>query len=140
MARLSAQLTTTPLPMPRSVSVGVLVIDAVAIIVIAAVISANIRYRLELEPPGQYNHPYAGRVDERVMAVAEVRTLCQSVGASGRFVACAWVSKGIFAILYYRTMSQRRSLLTVGTKLPIAMVGRQAIPTTGDALITHDVD
>ena len=37
--------------MPRSVSVGVLVIGAVAIIVIAAVISANIRYRLELEPP-----------------------------------------------------------------------------------------
>ena len=55
MARLSAQLTTTPLPMPRSVSVGVLVIDAVAIIVIAAVISANIRYWIELEPPGPYN-------------------------------------------------------------------------------------
>jgi hypothetical protein len=30
-------------------------------------------------------------------------------------------------------MSQRRFLLTVGTKLPIAMVGRQAILTTGDA-------
>ena len=99
MARLSAQLTTTPLPMPRSVSVGVLVIDAVAIIVIAAVISANIRYRLELEPPGQYNHPYAGRVDERVMPVAEVRALCRPVGASGRFVACAWVSNGICHII-----------------------------------------
>jgi hypothetical protein len=29
-------------------------------------------------------------------------------------------------------MSQRRFLLTVGTKLPIAMVGRQIIPTNGD--------
>src|SRR5262249_17896572 len=48
MARLSAQLNTTRLPMPRSVIVGV-----VAIIVVAAVISANVRYRLELEPPAQ---------------------------------------------------------------------------------------
>ena len=80
--------------MPRSVSVGVLVIGVVAIIV-----SANIRYRLELEPPGQYNHPYAGRVDERVMPVAEVRALCRPVGASGRFVACAWVSNGICHII-----------------------------------------
>jgi hypothetical protein len=99
MARLSAQLTTTRLPMPRSVSVGVLVIGVVAIIVIAAVISANVRYRLELEPPAQYNHPYAGPVDERVMPVAEVRTLCKSVGASGRFVACACVSNGICHII-----------------------------------------
>jgi hypothetical protein len=51
--------------MPRNVSIGVLVIGVVAIIVIAAVIS-NVRYRLKLEPPAQYNHPYAGRVDERV--------------------------------------------------------------------------
>jgi hypothetical protein len=94
MAKLQAQLNTTRLPMPRSVSVGVLVIGVVAIIVIAAVISAKVRYRLKLEPPAQYNHPYAGRVDERVMPVAEVRTLCRSVGASGRFVACAWVSNG----------------------------------------------
>jgi hypothetical protein len=85
--------------MPRSVSVGVLVIGVVAIIVIAAVISANVRYRLELEPPAQYNHPYAGPVDERVMPVAEVRTRCRSVGASGRFVACAWVSNGICHII-----------------------------------------
>ena len=85
--------------MPRSVSVGVLVIGVVAIIVIAAVISANISYRLELEPPGQYNHPYAGRVDERVMPVAEVRALCRPVGASGRFVGCAWVSNGICHII-----------------------------------------
>lgn len=78
--------------MPRSVSVGVLVIGVVAIIVIAAVISANVRYRLELEPPAQYNHPYADLVDERVMPVAEVRTLCMSMGADVLGVACSWQS------------------------------------------------
>jgi hypothetical protein len=88
--------------MPRSVIVGVLLIGVVAIIVAAAVISANVRYRLELEPPAQYNHRYAGSVDERVMPVAEVRTLCRSVGASGRFVACAWVSNSICHIICVR--------------------------------------
>jgi hypothetical protein len=71
-----------------------LVIVAVAAIAAVIVISAKVRYLVELEPPAQYDHPYVGRVDERVMPVAEVRTLCRSVAASGRFVACAWVSKG----------------------------------------------
>jgi hypothetical protein len=106
----------------------VLVIGVVAIIVIAAVISAKVRYRLELEPPAQYNHPYAGRVDERVMPVAEVRTLCRSVGASGRFVACAWVSNGTCHIVL--PSDERAPVrLTGDTKPPIAMVGRPAIPT-----------
>jgi hypothetical protein len=47
----------------------------------------------ELEPPTQYNHPYDGPVDERVMPVAELRAPCRSVGASGPFVACAWVKR-----------------------------------------------
>jgi hypothetical protein len=58
------------------------------------------RYLAELEPPSQYNHPYDGLVDERVMPVAEVRVLCTSLGASHSSadasapggVACAWVS------------------------------------------------
>jgi len=99
MAELPAQLTMTRLPMPRNVSVGALVIAAVAVIAAVVVISAKVRYRLELEPPAQYNHPYAGRVVERVMPVAEVLALCTSVGASGRFVACAWVSDGVCHIV-----------------------------------------
>jgi hypothetical protein len=99
MAKLPAQLTMTRLPMPRNVSVGALVIAAVAVVAAVVVIGAKVRYRLELEPPGQYNHPYAGRVVERVMPVAEVRALCTSVGASGRFVACAWVSDGVCHIV-----------------------------------------
>jgi hypothetical protein len=81
-------------PVPGNVIVGVLIIVATAIVAAVIVINARVTYRLELEPPAQYNHPYARRVDERVMPVAEVRTLCRSVGASGRFVACAWVSNG----------------------------------------------
>jgi hypothetical protein len=59
------------------------------------------RYLAELEPPSQYNHPYDGQVDERVMPVAEVRVLCDSLGAShssadasapGGTAACAWVN------------------------------------------------
>jgi hypothetical protein len=99
MAKLPAQLTMTRLPMPRNVSVGALVIAAVAVVAAVVVIGAKVRYRLELEPPGQYNHPYAGRVVERVMPVAEVRALCTSVGASGRFVACAWVNDGVCHIV-----------------------------------------
>jgi len=49
----------------------------------------HVRYLAELEPPAQYDHPYDGPVDERVMWLAEVHALCASVGASG--VACAWV-------------------------------------------------
>jgi hypothetical protein len=76
-----------------------MVILAVAVVAAAVVISANIRYRVELEPPAQYNHPYDGPVDERVMPVAEVRTLCTSLGASSRGVACSWVSHGICHIV-----------------------------------------
>jgi hypothetical protein len=39
---------------------------------------------IKFEPPAQYNHPYDGPVVERVMPVAEVRTLCTSQGASPR--------------------------------------------------------
>jgi len=89
----------TRLSMQRNVSVGLLVIVTVAVVAAVVVISANVRYRLELKPPAQYDHPYAGRVDERVMPVTEVRALCTSVGASGRFVACAWVSDGVCHIV-----------------------------------------
>ena len=37
-------------------------------------------------------------------------------------------------MLYCQAMGKRRFLLTVATKLPIAMVGRQTILTTGDIL------
>ena len=60
------------------------------------------RYVAELEPPSQYNHPYYdGPVEERVLPVAEVRILCESLGAShssadasapGGTAACAWVN------------------------------------------------
>src|SRR5215831_4988751 len=85
--------------MPRQVTVRVWVIIAVA--VVAAIVmstASEVRYlrcMIELEPPAQYSHPYDGPVDERVMPVAEVRALCTSVGASGPFVACAWVSDGV---------------------------------------------
>ena len=77
-------------------------IIAMVVIVVAAVVAffvSRVRYLSELEPPARYNHPYHGPVDERVMPVAEVRTLCTSVGASGRFVACAWVSDGVCHIV-----------------------------------------
>ena len=47
---------------------------------------------IKLAPPDQYNHPYDGRVVERVMPVAEARALCTSQGASPRGVACSWVT------------------------------------------------
>jgi len=82
--------------MPRQVTVRVWVIIAVAVVAAIVMSTASevryLRYMIELEPPAQYSHPYDGPVDERVMPVAEVRALCTSVGASGPFVACAWVS------------------------------------------------
>jgi hypothetical protein len=71
----------------------------IAAVVAFVVISSRVRYLSELEPPARYNHPYEGLVDERVMPVAEVRALCRSVGASGPFVACAWVSDGVCHIV-----------------------------------------
>jgi hypothetical protein len=53
-----------------------------------------LRQDIKLEPPAQYNHPYAGPVVERVMPLAEVRALCTSQGASPRSVACSWVNDG----------------------------------------------
>ena len=50
------------------------------------------RYEAKLEPPEQYNHPYNGQVVERVMPVAEARTLCMSMGADLLGVACSWQS------------------------------------------------
>lgn len=49
---------------------------------------------IKLEPPAQYNHPYDGRVVERIMPMPEVRALCSSRGASPRSVACSWMSDG----------------------------------------------
>ncbi len=54
----------------------------------------KVRYLAELEPPAQYNHPYDGRVVERVMPVAEVRILCMSRGADPGGVACSWLDHG----------------------------------------------
>lgn len=82
-------------PAPK-VNIVALVVVAVAMGVALAAINLafKIRYVAELEPPTQYNHPYNGQVIERVMPEAEVRVLCTSRGASGPFVACAWVSDG----------------------------------------------
>jgi hypothetical protein len=77
--------------------VPVVVTTAVAGIVAVIVIGfiRKVRYLAELEPPTQYNHPYHGRVDERVMSAAETRVLCNSLDASPPAgVACAWVSDG----------------------------------------------
>jgi hypothetical protein len=65
------------------------------------------QYSTKLEPPAQYDHPYDGPVDERVMPVAEVHELCTSLGASHSSadasapggVACAWVSDGTCYII-----------------------------------------
>jgi len=70
-----------------------------ALLALCVSFAFKVMYLAELEPPAKYNHPYAGPVDERVMAVAEVRALCTSVGASGPFVACAWVSDGVCHIV-----------------------------------------
>ena len=53
-----------------------------------------VRDDIKFESPEQYNHPYDGRVVERVMPVAEARALCTSQGALPRAVACSWVSDG----------------------------------------------
>jgi len=50
-------------------------------------------YAARLEPPARYDHPYNGQVDERVMAEAQVRSVCASMGADGG-VACSWQSNG----------------------------------------------
>jgi hypothetical protein len=48
----------------------------------------------KLEPPAQYNHPYDGQVVERVITLAEVRTLCMSMGTPLDTLACSWRSDG----------------------------------------------
>jgi hypothetical protein len=57
------------------------------------------RYEAKLEPPEQYNHPYNRQVEERVVPVAEARTLCMSMGADLLGVACSWQSNGICYIV-----------------------------------------
>jgi hypothetical protein len=57
------------------------------------------RYEAKLEPPEQYNHPYNGQVVERVVPVAEARTLCMSMGADLLGVACSWQSNGTCNII-----------------------------------------
>ena len=83
-------------PVPR---VSIIIMAVIVVAAAVAFVVSRVRYLSELEPPAKYNHPYHGPVDERVMPVAEVRTLCTSVGASGRFVACAWVSYGVCHIV-----------------------------------------
>jgi hypothetical protein len=80
--------------MPRTPTFGGLVVIALGVVVAFVVISLvfKIRYLAELEPPAQYNHPYNGQVVEHVMPVAEVRTLCISMGADVLGVACSWQS------------------------------------------------
>ena len=80
-------------------SIIMMAVTVVAVVPAFVMIRSRVRYLAQLEAPTQYNHPYAGRVDERVMPVAEVRALCTSVGASGAFVACAWVSDGVCHII-----------------------------------------
>jgi hypothetical protein len=79
--------------------VSTIMMVVIIVVAVVAFVVSRVRYLAGLEPPAQYNHPYHGPVDERVMPVAEVRTLCTSVGASGPFVACAWVSDGVCHIV-----------------------------------------
>ena len=55
-------------------------------------------YAARIEPPARYNHPYNGRVVERVLPKAEVRTVCMSVGTdffNAAFAAAgSWQSNG----------------------------------------------
>ena len=53
----------------------------------------HVRYLSELEPPAQYNHPYDGPVDERVVSAAEVMALCMSIGTSPFAAACSVVGE-----------------------------------------------
>jgi hypothetical protein len=78
--------------MTRGPNIGALIAIAVAVVMVVAFVV--ISFVSKIRTPAQYNHPYDGPVVERVMHVAEVRTLCRSVGASGSLVACAWVSNG----------------------------------------------
>jgi len=65
------------------------------------------RNLIELEPPQQYDHPYDGLVEERVLPLAEVSVVCASLGASHSGadasapggVACAWVSNNTCCII-----------------------------------------
>ncbi len=59
----------------------------------------KVRYLAELEPPAQYDHPYAGQVVERVMPVADARPFCISMGADPRGVACSWQMNGTCYII-----------------------------------------
>ena len=70
-----------------------------ALLTLCVSFAFKIIYLAELEPPAQYNHPYAGPVDERVMSVSEARTLCNSSDASPAGVACSWVSDGVCHIV-----------------------------------------
>src|SRR5215472_7608823 len=75
--------------------VVLIVVTAVAVGIAFIVTLSKMRYQAALEPPAQYNHPYHGRVDERVISVAEARALCNSLNPSPPAgVACSWVSNG----------------------------------------------
>jgi hypothetical protein len=45
-----------------------------------------------LEPPGRYNHAYAGPVIERVLPLAEARAACAQRGVHAD--ACSWLTNG----------------------------------------------
>ena len=92
-------------------------------------------YAARIEPPARYNHPYNGRVSS---------TFCRRLKYAQ--FACLWVlisstqlspqlARGRVtapAILFYRMMNGCPLRISVGMKLPIAMVGGQIIRVMGE--------
>ena len=56
-------------------------------------------YAARLEPPARYDHPYNGRVVERVVPKAEVPSLCMPMGADLLAAACSLESNGTCSIV-----------------------------------------
>jgi hypothetical protein len=55
---------------------------------------------LVLAPPHAYDHPYKGHVVERVMPLAQARTLCRRRGVFAD--ACSWTERGTCVIVIPR--------------------------------------
>ena len=56
-------------------------------------------YAARLEPPTRYDHPYNGRVVERVVPKAEVPSLCMPMGADLLAAACSLEGNGTCSIV-----------------------------------------
>ena len=56
-------------------------------------------YAARLEPPARYDHPYNGRVVERVVPKAEVPSLCMPMRADLLAAACSLESNGTCSIV-----------------------------------------